>query len=124
MSLLKLKSPKEIFVLNLLFVFIFLNVWDLLISHKIFNAMAMGMFIFAPSLILWIFGKTWSVALVTLVSLIQFIILGVLILQGMQISGTDITLKTVFFAPFLLMAGVNMILGLSIYTKKVEAKTR
>lgn len=124
MKFLKFKKPKDIFVVNLLFVFVFLNVWDLVISHKIFNSMAIGVFLFSVPAFLWLVSKIWSVALLTLISFVQFVIIAVLLLQGIEVSGFGITSKTVFFTPFLLMNALNMIWGLKFYYGKSGVKTR
>src|SRR3989344_7623198 len=113
---LKTKKPKDIFVVNLLFVIVFLNAWDILISHKIFNSMAIGIFLFSAPAILWLAAKIWSIALLTLISFVQFIMISVLLLQGIEVSGVGITSKTIFFTPFLLMNALNMIWGLKFYT--------
>ena len=121
MKYFKFKATKDIFAANLLFIFVFLNLWDLAISHRIFNAMAIGVFIFSGPAVLWLIGKLWAIAIVTLVSFMEVLIIAVMLLQGIQISGADITLKTIFFAPFLVMACINMVLGLRFYTKGRKA---
>lgn len=116
MKFLKFKKPKDIFVVNLLFVLIFLNVWDLVISHKIFNSMAIGIFLFSAPALLWLVSKIWSIALLTLISFVQLVMISVLLLQGIEVSGLGITSKTIFFTPFLAMNGLNMVWGLKFYT--------
>lgn len=123
-KLLKIKKPKNIFVVNLLFVFVFLNAWDLAISHKIFNSMAIGVFLFSAPAVLWLVSKRWSIALLTLISFVQFVMILVLLLQGIEVSGFGITSKTIFFMPFLLMNVLNMVWGLKFYYGKVGVKTR
>jgi len=113
---LKFKKPKDIVIVNVLFVIVFLNAWDIAISHKIFNSMAIGIFLFSPPAILWLVSKIWSIALLTLISFVQFIMISVLLLQGIEVSGIGITSKTIFFTPFLVMNILNMVWGLKFYT--------
>lgn len=117
MKFLKFRTPKDIFAANLLFIFVFLNIWDFAVSRKIFNAMPIGIIIFSVPAILWLVGKMWSIAMLTLISVVQFLIIGVLLLQGIQISGAGITTKTFFFLPFLAMTVLNMVWGLKFYGK-------
>lgn len=108
--------------LNLIFVFIFLNVWDWAIDRKLFNAMAIGVVLFGPAAFLWLIGNIRAIALITLISLIEFGAMAVFIAEGLQLGGEGTTLKTIFWLPYLLMAGVNGLVGLKIYSENKEKK--
>lgn len=103
--------------INLLFIFGFLNVWDFVVNHTFFNAMAIGTFMFAPAIILWFANGFRAIALLTLISLFEFSAMALFVVEGFQLGGAEITLKSLFWVPYLLMAGVNMIWGLKAYFK-------
>lgn len=112
----KADLKKRIIVANLVFIFVFLNIWDFALGGEIFNAMVLAIFIFGPVVVLWHINKLWSQAILTLVSSLEFLGLLVFTLEGFEISGSAISGKTIYFTPFLLMAGVNMIWGLKKYS--------
>lgn len=111
---------KKLFKINLLFVLIFLNIWDLVVNRTFFNAMAIGAIMFAPSTFLWFVGNLRAVVLLTLISLLEFFVMLVFVLQGFELSGTATTLKSAFFLPYFAMSGVNAFIGLKLYTQFKE----
>lgn len=116
------KFEKNLTKVNLIFIVIFLNIWDFLISKELFNAMIIGTVMFAPAAILWHIGKFRMVVLVTLISIIQFVVMAVLVFEGVELSGGRVTAKSIFWLPYLAMAGVNGFWGLKIYSEKKEKK--
>lgn len=110
---------------NLLFVLVFLNVWDFVTSREIFNAMALGIFLFAIPALLWFIGTFRAVMLNTLISIFEFTVLLVFVLESFELGGaTTGASKSVFWFPYVLLAAFNAIWGLRIYAKnrvKVQA---
>lgn len=115
------KFEKNLPKINLLFIFVFLNIWDFIISREILNAMVLGIVMFAPAAFLWYVGTLRAIALLTLVSIFEFTVMLVFILQGFELGGVD--LKSVFWLPYLAMAAVNGFWGLKIYSHWRERKT-
>ena len=113
---------KKLFHLNLFFIFIFLNTWDFVVNRTLFNGMMIGIVMFAPSTVLWFVGKIRAVALMTLISIFEFIVMLIFVAEGFQLGGAAITLKSVYWIPYFAMAGVNMTIGLKIYSE-VKEKT-
>lgn len=111
---------RKLFKLNLLFVFVFLNVWDFVVNHTFFNAMTIGAIMFAPSMFLWFVGNLRAVVLLTLISLLEFFVMLVFVLEGFELSGTATTLKSAFWLPYFAMSGVNAFVGLKLYTQFKE----
>jgi len=109
--------------INLLFVVVFLNLWDFLISREFFNGMVLGILMFGPPTFLWIIGTARAAALVTLISIFEFAVLAVFVLEGFELGGAATTLKSVFWLPYLLMAVVNGFWGLKIYSEYREKKS-
>lgn len=107
---------------NLLFVFVFLVVWDFVNNRQFLNAMILGAVIFAPATFLWFVGKFRAVALIVLISIFEFVVLLVFIAEGFQLSGLDSTLKSIFWLPYLVMAGINGYWALKIYSEMKEKK--
>ena len=116
------KIEQNLVKINLLFVFVFLNLWDFLISREFFNGMVLGILMFGPPTFLWIVGTTRAAALVTLISIFEFAVLGVFVLEGFELGGAATTVKSVFWLPYLLMAVVNGFWGLKIYSEHREGK--
>ncbi|MBI2012298.1 hypothetical protein HYS90_00015 [Candidatus Curtissbacteria bacterium] len=116
--------PKTLLKLNLLFIFIFLNIWDFLVSREFFNAMALGIVMFGPATILWLVATVRAAALVTLISIFEFMMLAVFVVEGFELGGAATTLKSLFWIPYLLMAGVNSFWGLKIYSESREKVIR
>jgi hypothetical protein len=113
---------KNLVRINLLFIFIFLNIWDFLISREFFNGMVLGILMFGPPTFLWIVGTARAAALTTLISIFEFAVLAVFVLEGFELGGAATTLKSVFWLPYILMAAVNGFWGLKIYSEHREGK--
>ncbi len=118
------KFEKNLTKINLLFIFIFLNIWDFVISSELFNGMIIGAFMFGPAVFLWFVGTIRAVALLTLISIFEFTVMLVFILEGFELGGIDTTLKSVYWLPYLLAAGANGFWGLKIYSEAKEKKEK
>lgn len=117
------RNPKRNLVkINLLFIFIFLNIWDFLISRGFLNGMILGIVMFGPAFFLWFVGTFRAIALVTLISIFEFMMILVFVLQGFELGGASSTLKSIYWIPFLALAGVNTYWGLKIYSETREKK--
>ena len=116
------KFEKNLVKINLLFIFVFLNLWDFAISREFFNGMALGFVMFGPTAFLWLVGTMRATVLVTLISIFEFAMILIFVLEGFELGGTATTLKSVFWIPYLLMAGVNGFWGLKIYSEYREKK--
>lgn len=119
----KKNTSKMYAISNLLFVFIFLNVWDLAINKILFNGMALGAIMFLPVAFLWYVDRFRATVLVTLISIFEFMVMFVFVWEGFELSGVGYSTKSLFWVPFLLAAGINGFLGLNIYSK-VKKKTQ
>lgn len=117
-NLKKNKSGKILVNINIIFIFLFLNVWDYVISREFFNAMALGIIMFGPAILFWFIGNIRAIALLTLISIFEFTVMAVFVLEGFELGG--IALKSVFWVPFLLMAFVNGFWGLKVYSEYKE----
>lgn len=117
-----IKAKKFFFKFNLFFILIFLNIWDFVISREVFNAMVIGIFMFGPVAFLWLIGTVRAAALTILISIFEFMVMLVFVIEGFQLSGTGDSLKSLFWLPFLLMAGLNCFLGLRVYSEYREKK--
>ncbi|OGE09111.1 hypothetical protein A3I53_03935 [Candidatus Curtissbacteria bacterium RIFCSPLOWO2_02_FULL_40_13b] len=115
---------KNLVKVNLVFIFIFLNIWDFAVSRGFLNGMILGIVMFAPAAFLWFVGTFRAIALVTLISIFEFMMILVFVLQGFELGGASSTLKSVYWIPFLAMAGVNMYWGLKIYSENREKKIK
>ena len=118
------KFEKNLVKINLLFIFVFLNLWDFAISREFFNGMVLGLVMFGPTAFLWLVGTMRATVLVTLISIFEFAMILIFVLEGFELGGTATTLKSVFWIPYLLMAGVNGFLGLKIYSESREKVIR
>ena len=116
------RLEKNLTKINLLFIFIFLNIWDFVISRELFNAMILGVVMFAPAALLWFVGSIRAIALLTLISIFEFTMIVVFTLEGFELGGLDTTLKSIFWAPYLIIAGINGFWGLKIYSEYREKK--
>src|SRR3990167_9466561 len=96
------KFEKNLVKINLLFIIIFLNLWDFVISREVLNGMV----------------------LVTLISIFEFAMILIFVLEGFELGGTSTTLKSVFWIPYLLMAAINGFWGLKIYSEARERKAK
>ena len=118
------KMEKNLVKINLVFIFIFLNLWDFVVSREFFNGMVLGILMFGPAVFLWFVGTVRAAALITLISIIEFMVLVVFVLEGFELSGVSTTLKSAFWLPYLIMGGVNGFLGLKIYSEYREKKIK
>jgi hypothetical protein len=117
------RTEQNLVKINSLFVIVFLNLWDFLISREFFNGMVLGILMFGPPTFLWIIGTARAAALTTLISIFEFALLAVFVLEGFELGGAATTLKSVFWLPYLLMAAVNGFWGLKIYSEYREKKS-
>ncbi|MEK9147153.1 MAG: hypothetical protein AAB639_03065 [Patescibacteria group bacterium] len=117
-------SKENLPKVNLLFIFIFLNIWDFVVSREILNAMVLGIIMFSPAAFLWYIGTLRAIVLLTMISIFEFTVILVFILQGFELGGLDTTIKSIFWLPYLAMAGVNGFLGLKIYSEVKERKIK
>lgn len=117
-------SKKNLPKINLIFILVFLNIWDFLISREILNAMVLGVVMFAPATFLWYVGTLRAIVMLTMISIFEFTVMLIFILQGFELGGLDTTIKSIFWLPYLLMAGVNGFWGLRIYSQWRERKIK
>jgi len=115
---------KNLFKLNLIFVFVFLNIWDYAVNRDFFNGMILGILMFSPAIFLWLVGTVRASALITLISTLEFLVLAVFLFQGLELSGFKSFLETSFWLPYLVVAGVNGFFGLKIYSEYREQKEK
>jgi len=59
-----------------------------------------------------------------LISIFEFAMILIFVLEGFELGGAATTLKSIFWIPYLLMAGVNGFWGLKIYSEHREKKTK
>ena len=109
---------KRLLKINLVFIFIFLNIWDYVTNREFFNAMAIGIFMLGPVVFLWWLGKHRAIALLTLISVVEFVMIAIFIAESIELSGLATTMKSVFWLPYLAIAGYNSYWGLNLYYKK------
>ncbi len=119
----KWNSNHNYAIANIVFVFVFLNIWDFTINKTLFNGMALGAVLFLPIAFLWYLDRFRATVLLTLVSIFEFMVMFVFVWEGFELSGATYSTKSLFWVPFLLVAGVNGFLGLNIYAK-VKKKTQ
>ena len=117
-----MKHSKNLLKINLIFIFIFLNIWDFVVSRSFLSAMIIGFVMFGPAAFLWFLGKFRGIALVTLISILEFMVMGTFVLEGFQLSGASYSLKSLYWLPFLVMAGLNSFWGLKVYSQLKEKK--
>ena len=110
--------------LNILVIFVFLNIWDFVINGTLFNGMVMGAFLFGPAALLWFAGSFRAIALMTLISILESCLLAVFVIEGFEIAGGDTSLKWLFWVPYLVMAVLNGFLGLRAYWQQRQKKHR
>lgn len=115
---------KNLLKLNLLFVFIFLNIWDYAVNRDFFNGMILGILMFLPATFLWFIGTVRAAALITLISTLEFLVLAVFLLQGLELAGFRSFFESSFWLPYLIMAGINGFFGLRIYSEYREQKEK
>lgn len=110
------KKKESILRFNLIFIFIFLNIWDYAISRQLFNAMILGIVMFAPLTFLWSIKSFKISMLATLYAIFLSSTLAVFFVEGYE-AGTGWILKISFWLPYLVVAIVNAFWGLQIYSK-------
>lgn len=113
---------KNLFKINLIFIFVFLNIWDFLINRAFFNGMVLGILMFGPNVFLWIVGTVRAAALVTLISILEFTTIAIFIAEGFELAGLAVTMKSLFWLSYLFIAGFNGFWGLKIYSQYREKK--
>lgn len=113
----KWKNNRGFAIANIVFVFVFLNIWDFMTSGIIFNAMPVGAALFIPIAFLWYLDKFRATMLLTLISIFEFMLMFVFVWEGFELSGVAYSAKSIFWLPFLLAAGINGFLGLNVYAK-------
>jgi hypothetical protein len=113
-----MKKHKLYFKLNLIIIFLVLNVWDFALNKVIFNAMLLGIIMFGPVAALWFLGKFKAVVILTLLSIIEFMMFLIFIAESIELSGNGSYSKSLFLLPYLVLAALNGIWGLSIYSKR------
>lgn len=101
---------------NLIFVFVFLNIWDFIISRQLFNAMVLGVVMFGPVIFLWSVKSFKVSMLATLYSISLSSILTVFFVEGYE-AGAGWFLKIIFWFPYLIVGFINAFWGLRIYSK-------
>ncbi len=120
----KIRSLNFYLRANLIFISIFLNVWDFFLNRMIFNGMITGVFMFGLTTFLWLFSSIRAAALITLISVLEFGVMLVFVGEGLALGGTTFSLKSAFFLPFLAWSGVNGYWGLKRYYAFKEKKSR
>lgn len=115
---------KKLLRANLVFIFIFLNIWDFVIDRHFLSAMPIGILMFGPAVFLWLVATVRAAALITLISIFEFMMIAVFVVEGFELGGTATTLKSLFWVPFLVIAGVNSYWGLKIYSEYREKKLK
>src|SRR3989338_9127010 len=105
---------------NLLFIFVFLNIWDFAVNRSFFNGMILGVFIFGPATFLWFVNTVRATAFITLISVLEFVTIAIFLAEGFELGGISVTPKTIFWLPYLVAAGVNGFWGLKIYSNYRE----
>ncbi len=110
--------------INLIFIFVFLNIWDFAVNRSFFNGMILGILMFGPAAFLWLIGTVRAAALVTLLSILEFLMIAVFLAEGFELGGLASTLKSIFWLPYLLMAAFNGFWGLKIYSEYREKKAK
>ena len=125
-SFLKLTNKKEqnFVKINLIFIFVFLNIWDFAVNRSFFNGMILGILMFGPAVFLWLIGTLRAAALVTLLSILEFLMIAVFLAEGFELGGLASTLKSIFWLPYILMAAFNGFWGLKIYSEYREKKAK
>ena len=110
--------------LNLFFIFIFLNIWDFVVSGEFINAMLIGIIVFGLPALLWFVGTIRATVALTVLSIFEFMVLAVFLIEGFNLSGSGVSLKTLFLLPYLVMTGINGYWGLSIYSVYKDSSLR
>lgn len=109
--------------LNIIFIFIFANIWDFALNRSFFNGMVIALLMFGPAVFFWFVGNLRSMAVLTLYSIFEFIVMLVFVAEGLELGGKATILKAIFWLPYLVLAGFNSFWALGIYTKKKGQKS-
>lgn len=126
LKILKIKKPsfsesaKFNLNFNLVFIFLFLNVWDYALNRTFLNGMFLGLVMFVPAVVLWFLNRFKGVVLLTIISIFEFMGMLVFVWEGFELSGIGYSSKSIYWIPFMLVAGLNAFWGLSIYSKKTK----
>ena len=112
------KREKNYVKINLIFIFIFLNIWDFAVNRVFFNGMVLGILMFGPAAFLWLIGTFRAIALIILISFFEFMVMLIFIAEGFELGGFD--LKSLFWLPYLVTSGLNSFWGLKIYSQYKE----
>ena len=111
---------KNYLKINLIFILAFLNIWDFAVSREFVNAMLIGAVMLGPATFLWVVGTLRAISMLTLISIFEFVVMLVFVAEGFELGGVATTLKSIFWLPYLLMAGANGFWGLKIYSEHRE----
>jgi len=115
-------TERRLVQFNLVFVFVFLVIWDYANNKQFLNAMSLGLVLFGPTLFLWFLGSFRAISLVVLISIFEFMFLLVFIAEGFELAGFESTLKSIFWIPYLVVAGINGFWALKLYSNIKEKK--
>ena len=118
-----MKVHKNFLRINLIFIFIFLNIWDYVAAREYLNGMVIGVFLFGPTAFLWFVSTFRAIIILTLLSLLEFVILAIFVVEGLHFGIVGLNLRSLFWVPYLLMATLNGFWGLSIYSEYRENKS-
>ena len=110
--------------INLLFIFVFSNIWEFVLTGELFNGMILSFFLFGPSVFLWYVKSVRAAMLVTLISIFEVTLLVVFISQGFALVGLVASVKLISWLPYLIMAGFNAIVGLRVYARHKVGKIK
>ncbi|OGD85155.1 hypothetical protein A2696_00230 [Candidatus Curtissbacteria bacterium RIFCSPHIGHO2_01_FULL_41_13] len=113
---------KNYLKINLIFILAFLNIWDFAVSREFVNAMLIGAVMLGPATFLWVVGTLRAISMLTLISIFEFVVMLVFVAEGFELGGVATTLKSIFWLPYLLMAGANGFWGLKIYSEHREER--
>lgn len=115
-------SEKRLTQINLIFIFIFLIIWDFINNRQFLNAMTLGIIMFGPIVFLWFVGTIRAAALIILISIFQFMVMLIFVAEGFELGGISLALKSIFWIPYLIMAAINGFWGLKIYSEFKEKR--
>lgn len=118
-----MKFHKAYLRINLAFIFIFLNIWDFVAAHQVIYGMVAGIVLFGPTAFLWFISTIRTIVAVTLLSLIEFFILLILVVEGLHFGIVGVNLRSLYWLPYLVMCALNGFWGLSIYSDYRENKS-
>lgn len=111
----KFLSKRKILKTNLIFIFVFLNIWEFILSRELFNGMIFGLVMFGPIAFLWFLKTLRASMLATFISVFEVTVLSVFVIEGFEFGGALAAAKSIYWIPYLVMAVGNMVVGLKIY---------